>query len=255
MSDYNETQIYNPSKVETDEMDWEAYAEHYDEMCDLNPSYQHNINVLMRYLQSWNLPTNAKICDLGAGTGNYIRAISRFLPNSTFTHVDFDSKMNELAHRKYESANVNSVTIIEEYAQHIEFEPNHFDLVLCVNALYAISPQKQVLEHIRSWLKDDGKFFVIDFGRKQKTFDWTIYLLLESIKNHRVARYVKALIEAREVIKQNRRSSRGQASGRYWTHTTSEFANTLVESGFVVEEVFPCYRGYADLAICRKPSR
>ncbi len=252
MSEYNEAPTYTSSNLETDEMDWDAYAEHYDEMCDLNPSYQHNISTLMEYLRRWDLRTNLEICDLGAGTGNYIRAISQLLPNSRFSHVDFDSKMNELARQKYELANVKSVRIIEEYVQRIVFEPKRFDLILCVNALYAISPQKQVLNNIRSWLKDDGRFFVIDFGRKQNTLDWTLYLFREAVKNHRVGRYARALVEAREVIKQNRRSSKGQASGRYWTHTTSQFANTLVDSGFEVEEVFPCYRGYADLAICRK---
>ncbi len=252
MTDYNDAPTYIPSKVDSDEMDWAAYAEHYDEMCDLNPSYQHNIKVLTEYIRSWNLPSNAEICDLGAGTGNFIRAISRILPNSTFSHVDFDASMNKLARQKYKDSNVKSVSIIEEYAQLVVFESNRFDLIICVNALYAISPQKQVLNNVRSWLKKDGKFFVIDFGRKQNTLDWTWYLFRESIKYHRIGRYARALIEAREVIKQNRRTSKGQASGRYWTHSTSEFANTLVESGFVVEEVFPCYRGYADLAVCRK---
>ena len=252
MSELGDAPIYVPPKVEPDEMDWQAYAMHYDEMCELNPAYQQNINVLMGYIRSWSLPSQPEICDLGAGTGNYIKEISHLLPNSNFSHVDFDTKMNELAHQKYERANVKSVRIINEYVQRVVFEPKQFDLIICVNALYAISPQKQVLNNIRSWLKDDGRFFVIDFGRKQKTLDWTMYLFRESIRNHRVGRYARALIEAREVIKQNRRSSKGQKSGRYWTHTTSEFANTLVDCGFSVEEVFPCYRGYADLAICRK---
>ena len=149
MTEYNDAPAYIPSHVDRDEMNWEAYAEHYDDMCDLNPSYQHNIKVLIEYIRSWDLPSNAEICDLGAGTGNFIRAISRLLPNSTFSHVDFDAKMNELARRKYEHSNVKSVSIIEEYAQLVVFEPNRFDLIICVNALYAISPQKQVLNNVR----------------------------------------------------------------------------------------------------------
>lgn len=250
--EYEAVPLYVPANVDTDEMDWDAYAEHYDIMCELNPSYQQNLNTLAKYLSRWQLRGDASICDLGAGTGNYIHLLSKLIPEASFTHVDFDAKMNELAAKKYANNSIDSVRIICDYAQRVEFEPESFDLVICVNALYAISPQKQVLNKVRSWLKDDGRFFLIDFGRKQRTMDWAFYLFRESLKRQRVGTYVKALLESREVIKQNRRSTKGQATGRYWTHSTSEFGNTLVDCGFEVEELFPCYRGYADLAICRK---
>lgn len=247
----DEAKTYVPDAVADDEMNWDAYAEHYDDMCDFNPSYQKNIEILEKFLLRWNLPSNAAVCDLGAGTGNYISALSRHLPNASFTHVDFDKKMNRVAAKKYERNNVKNYSIVENYAQHVEFPDNHFDLIVCVNALYAISPQKQVLHKVSSWLKSDGRFFVIDFGRRQKTLDWALYLFRESMKNHRAGQYVRALYEGREVLKQNRKSLKGQESGRYWLHSTSEFGNTLVDCGFEVDELTPCYRGYADLAICR----
>jgi ubiquinone/menaquinone biosynthesis C-methylase UbiE len=173
-------------------------------------------------------------------------------PECSFVHVDFDTKMNELAARKYEANGVRSVRVISDYAQHLDFPDACFDLVLCVNALYAISPQKQILRKVHSWLKPNGRFFVIDFGRKQRSLDWAIYLLRESVKSRRAGDYVRAVVEGREVWKQNRRSAKGQETGRYWLHSTTDFGNTLVDSGFEVDELQPCYRGYADLAICRK---
>ena len=251
-SEYHDVPLYVPANVNTDEMDWDAYAEHYDVMCELNPSYQENLIALTKFLPRWNLPDDANICDLGAGTGNYIELLRRMLPNASFTHIDFDRKMNDLAAKKYGDQNVNPVRIVCEYAQRAEMESESFDLVLCVNALYAITPQEPVLHKVRTWLKEEGRFFVIDFGRKQNTLDWAFYLFRESLKHHRAGKYVKALIESREVIKQNRRSTKGQSTGRYWTHSTSEFGDTLVDCGFEIEELFPCYRGYADLAICKK---
>lgn len=244
--------VYIPSDVQQDEMNWDAYAVHYDLMCELNPSYQQNIEVLLDHLAKWNLPANASICDIGAGTGNYIEAISKKLPDAHFTHIDFDNKMNHLALQKYERARIKSVDFISDFAQRVELPPKKFDLIICINALYAISPQRQVLHKIHSWLKDDGRFFIIDFGRKQRTLAWVIYLFRESMKRHRVGTYAKALVEGREVLKQNRRSTKGQESGRYWLHSTSEFGNTLVDCGFTVDEINPCYRGYADLAVCRR---
>ena len=251
-SEYRDVPLYAPPTVDSDEMDWDAYAEHYDVMCELNPSYQENLLALAKFLPRWNLPSDSSICDLGAGTGNYIHLLSRLLPNANFTHIDFDKKMNDLAAKKYHDQGIDSVNIVCEHAQRTEMESASFDLILCVNALYAIAPQKQVLKKVKNWLKDDGRFFVIDFGRKQRTMDWVFYLFRESLKHQRIGTYVKALVDSRELIKQNRRSTKGQNTGRYWTHSTSEFGNTLVDCGFEVEELTPCYRGYADLAICRK---
>lgn len=247
-----ESSPFDPSALAEDEMNWDAYAEHYDQMCEFNPSYQANIVKLLGYLSRWSLPSNATICDLGAGTGNYVAAMARILPNAHYIHVDFDIKMNIFANQKYQSQNIKSVRLLTEYAQQTNFPDSSLDLVVCVNALYAISPQKQILKNVYSWLKPNGRFFVIDFGRKQKTIDWAIYLFREAMKSHRAGEYVKAFIEGREVFKQNRRSSKGQESGRYWLHSTSEFGNTLVDCGFQVEEIYPCYRGYADLAVCKK---
>lgn len=251
-NEYLDIPAYAPSKVDSDEMDWNAYAEHYDLMCDLNPSYQDNLLSLAKRLASWSLPANAEICDLGAGTGNYINLMSKMLPDARFTHVDFDKKMNDVAKQKYSIAQIENVNIVKDYAQRVNFHEQSFDLVVCVNALYAISPQKQVLKKVHSWLKPSGTFFVIDFGRKQRVLDWTFYLFRESLKNHRVGTYVKALVEGREVIRQNRRSTRGQRTGRYWMHSTADFGNVLAECGFEIEELFECYRGYSDLAVCRK---
>jgi ubiquinone/menaquinone biosynthesis C-methylase UbiE len=243
---------YVPSEVASDEMNWDAYAEHYDQMCKFNPPYQENIQRLVSYLAEWSLPAKADICDLGAGTGNYILEVAKHLPDANYVHVDFDSKMNDLAWRKYRDAEVRHVQLVTEYAQECDFPPESFDLLICVNALYAISPQEAVLKNMNSWLKPDGRFFIIDFGRKQRTLEWTLYLFRESLKNNRAGEYVKTLLDAREVLKQNRKSTKGQESGRYWLHSTDAFGKTLSECGYTVDDIYPCYRDYADLAICRK---
>lgn len=243
---------FESSKVADDEMNWDAYAEHYDVMCELNPSYQENIDRLIQYLQTWEMPDHPTILDLGAGTGNYILALANKLKAASFVHVDFDKKMNELARRKYETQKVDSVEIKNQYVQDVRFDYESFDVIICINALYAISPQTEVLQRIHSWLKPNGRFFVIDFGRKQNILDWTFYVFRESMKRHRLGRYIKVLKDNRELIKQNRQTTRGQDSGRYWLHSTAEFRDTLKSCGFEVDEVFPCYRGYSDLAVCRK---
>jgi ubiquinone/menaquinone biosynthesis C-methylase UbiE len=238
--------------IASDEMDWAAYAQHYDEMCALNPAYQENVKTLLSLLSTWTLPQDGSVCDLGAGTGNYILEMSRVLPGANFWHVDFDSRMVELARSKYQRHGVANVHLLQRAVHDVSFPENSFDLIISVNALYAFTQQEVILSKMRSWLKPTGKLFVIDFGRRQNTLDWTFYIFRESMKAHKVGRYAKALLEAREVLKQNRRTSKGQGTGRYWLHSTEQFGETLTKVGFTVEELRPCYRDYADMAICSK---
>ena len=239
-------------RISHDEADWNAYAKHYDELCYLNPAYHENVSTLLSKLEEWNLPPNSKICDLGAGTGNFILELNKSLPTAHYWHVDFDDRMTRLAAQKYELAGLSNVEIVKEEIHAVSFPEESFDLVLCINALYAFTPQEQVLRNVRSWLKPEGRFFLVDFGRKQSTLDWTIYIFREAIKSRQVGRYAKSLIEGREVLKQNRKVTRGQKSGRYWLHSTKEFGEALSRAGFVVDELENCYRGYADMAVCKR---
>lgn len=253
LSEYDlEPSIKGKQKVGRDEADWDAYAKHYDELCYLNPAYHENVGKLLSRLEKWDLPPTPAVCDLGAGTGNFLLELNRAMPNGRYWHVDFDDRMTGLAKRKYSDAGLSNVQVVKDEIHNVAFPDESFDLILCINALYAFTPQEQVLANVRKWLKPEGRLFLVDFGRKQSTLDWTIYIFREAMKSRQVGRYAKSLIEGREVLKQNRRVSKGQESGRYWLHSTQEFGESLVKAGFVVEELEKCYRGYADMAVCRK---
>lgn len=233
-------------------IDWDAYATQYDLMAKYNPSYHENIGLLRDALAGWGLAPDASICDLGAGTGNYISALSRDLPGARYTHVDFDRVMNDIAREKYRKQGIDNVTILEEHVQRVDFADESFDLVICINALYAISPQVGILKKIKRWLKPDGVFFVIDFGRRNRMIDWSWYLLSNLVKDHGVVECAKFLLSSVEIIRQNNRGSKNQDEGAYWLHTTQEFGETLSEAGLRVEDLRPCYRDYCDLAVCRR---
>lgn len=240
--------------IDPDEMDWDAYAVHYDHMCLLNPAYEENLRRLIERLDRWKIGAEAKICDLGAGTGNFISRMADVLPDAVFWHVDSDTRMTELAVRKYEMKGLEKVNVIRDNVHQVNFDPESFDLIVCVNALYAFSSQPNVLIKMRTWLKDNGRLFIIDMGRRQNTLDWTFYMFFQSLRSRRIRQYFRTLIEGRELLKQNRRTAKGQASGRYWLHSTEDFGLALDQAGFRVEELSTCYRGYADFAVCVKHS-
>lgn len=233
-------------------MDWDAYAAHYDQMCHFNPAYQENIDLLLSRIDTWNLPKHPIICDIGAGTGNYIVQLSAKVPAAAFVHVDFDPRMIESAEQKYREHGLSNVTFVQKSVDDLAFAEASFDVIVCVNALYAFPNRTQVLADMKRWLKPTGRLFIIDFGRKQKSVDWAIYMFREAIKARRFREAVRTFVESREVLRQNRRSTRGQKSGRYWLHSTEEFGHYLTQAGFTVEELASCYRDYADMAICSK---
>lgn len=233
-------------------LEYAKYAPQFDEMCELVPAYQENIDLLLNLLPHLSLADDARICDLGAGTGNFICAVSDLMPNARFTHLDMDSGMNEYARLKYEQRRLSNYEIIESHIQTAEFESNAFDLLICVNALNTAPPQLPVLRMMFSWLKPGATMFLIDFGRQQKVVDWTWYMFKHTFARHGLGRVFRALWNNREAIRQNRRAREDQKAGRMWLHTTEELRRHVELAGFEVDVSQTCYRGFSDLVVAHK---
>lgn len=241
---------YVDAKENPRQIDWKAYADKYDLMATNNPSYEENIQLALDHIQQRKLEENANICDLGAGTGNYILALNDVFPNASFTHVDCDHEMCRIASKKYEMAGIKNVDVVEDYVQRAKLQPASFDLILCVNSLYAMNPVELTLRRIRSWLKPSGALFVIDFGAQNNVLDWGWYIFREVSKRKGPYSALKTFLEGTEVIRQNHIGSRSQAAGEYWTHSEDSFREKLNECGFNIIHQSKCYRDYCDLAVC-----
>lgn len=233
-------------------LDYNRYAPQFDRMCQITPVYQDNIDLLLEFLPTFQLPKDAAICDLGAGTGNFVLAMADQLPDAQYTHLDFDETMNRHARFKYEQAGVRNYEILHEHIQRATFQEESFDLIVCVNALNTAPPQLPVLNMVNRWLKPNGHFFLIDFGREQRVVDWTWYIVKHLYKTEGVGQVFRSFWENREAIRQNRRARLDQKSGLMWTHSTEELAELTTRAGFTVDHVQTCYREYSDLVISRK---
>ena len=234
------------------EIDWGKYAQQYDLMCRHNDAYEVNVSALAQFVQTINLNPTCSIVDIGAGTGNFICELSKVLPSANFVHLDANREMNNIALRKYEKQKIGNVQIIEEQVQRADLPVDTFSLAICVNSLYAMNPQELILSKIHQWLAPDGYLYVIDLGRKMDSWDWGRYFLRQAFREKRLLEYLTdAVARGREVLRQNNMTTIAQDSGRYWTHETSQFGQVLESAGFKIEKLETCYRGYADLAICR----
>ena len=234
------------------EIQWSTYANYYDAMCENNPSYDEMLVLVVEKALECCSASHAQVLDIGAGTGNLILRLAKLRPNWNFVHLDYDVGMNEKAAAKYAAHNLSNVQIIQESAEDAEFTNNSFDVVLSTNAIYAIPEYQEVLRNAHNWLSSTGTFVAVDFGRPQNTNDWLIYIARSMVSKVGILRTFRTIRENWEAARQNRRTTEAQNEGNYWLHDNAGFVSELESAGFVVSYNAECYRGYSDIAVCRK---
>jgi ubiquinone/menaquinone biosynthesis C-methylase UbiE len=231
---------------------WGDYAAAYDVMCDANPAYAANLSLFSSWLRNLDLPSSARICDVGAGTGNYILDAAKQLPEAEILHLERDPIMNQLASRKYKNHGVSNVSFVIADINDHTWEENSLDVILVVNALYSLPDPRHVLQKLYAGLKSGGHLFTIDLGRTMDVLDWSRYIAISNIRKHGVLRTLASFYRARRAITQNRAIRNAQERGEFWKHSSAEFRNQLEDIGFELISLQSCYRGYCDAAICRK---
>lgn len=234
------------------EMDYEAYAPHFDPLCDINPAYQELLDLFKDELLAMVLPNDPKVMDLGAGTGNFVCSLLEQMPNAQVTHVDSSSDMNKLAQQKYDDAGY-AVDVVESFMQTVDVPLNSLDLLICVNSLNNAPPARPMLSNIYSWLKPGGYFFLIDFGREINVVDWTWFLVKHLLKTRGIAETIRVVRRQAKVISINQKGKGDQQRGSLWTHSTDELVQMLEDNGFTTQARKLCYRDYADLVVTRRP--
>jgi ubiquinone/menaquinone biosynthesis C-methylase UbiE len=231
---------------------WDEYAEAYDTMCSVNPAYQENLTIFRKWLGELKLPENPRICDVGAGTGNFAIEAATTFPSGHVFHLDSDPVMNWTARRKYKASGIKNVSFVPSSVLNAELGESTFDLIICVNALYALQNIRSVLARCLHWLKPDGHMFLIDLGRPMNVRDWSQYMIRSNMKDRGLKATVAAFVKGRKAISQNRIIRKQQDRGFYWLHTPDEFVKALALAGLSVVHFEKCYRGVCDLAICSK---
>jgi ubiquinone/menaquinone biosynthesis C-methylase UbiE len=236
-------------------VDWNSYAQCYDLLCSFNPAYSELLRDFRDFCRAIDLRPDARILDLGAGTGNFFcNALpQRFAESATLVHLDADSEMIAIASQKYRQRGLD-VRLIQRDASRTVLPAASFDCILSVNALYAMPDQVGVLTRAFHWLRPGGHLFLVDLGRIQNTNDWTTFLVKSNAREMGVLRTLKVLLNEGMVIsKANRRIAAAQRNGSYWQHTTDELRATLESIGYQVNVSRAVYRGYSDLALANKP--
>ncbi len=110
------------------------------------------------------VPTeNGLWADLGAGTGNFTRALHELLgPESTIYAVDRDAKAIA-AQRSLADMEAGAVVrpVQADFTRPLDLPP--LDGVLMANALHFVRDQTTVLAHVAGYLRPTGRFLLVEY--------------------------------------------------------------------------------------------
>lgn len=118
-----------------------------------------NINWNNWCFSQMQIPNEAKILELGCGTGDFWYENRYSLKNGwSITLSDFSTGMLESTKKKLEQVDYN-FTYEEIDAQNILYEDRYFDVVIARHMLYLVPEIEKALSEIKRVLVEDGTFY------------------------------------------------------------------------------------------------
>jgi ubiquinone/menaquinone biosynthesis C-methylase UbiE len=117
-------------------------------------------------IQPAGLEPSGSWADFGAGSGAFTLALREVLGPATKIHaVDKDKSSLEQLKRSYQTrfGNIDNLQIqAGDFSCAIELPP--LDGIIAANSLHYFKDRVEVLEHIKSFLKPNGKLIVIEYN-------------------------------------------------------------------------------------------
>lgn len=108
------------------------------------------------------LRKDAKVLDVGCGTGKFALRLSRVTRGVKIHGIDFSKEMVNKARAKLKDEPVEfKVGDVED----LPYESNSFDIVTCANSFHHYPNQKKAVSEMRRVLKEGGKLMIIDGSR------------------------------------------------------------------------------------------
>lgn len=242
-------------KTEDPGVSWWDYAAAYDLQCEINYHYDELLSHFQNWLQGEYLTTGGiddpTVCDLGAGTGNFILKLAEAVPQAKITHWDWNSEMIDRAKAKY-SERCLDVEIVAKDVSEFENDNRKFDLIVMINALYSFPNPEELIATCVNKLNEHGFLYVVDTGRPIDPMGWTIDLTLNAAKNSGIFNAIKTTWQLRNAIQQNKKIEAQGDAGVYWRHNLEDLVNLVESHGLQVSTKNVCYRGIADRVIATK---
>lgn len=130
---------------------WNCYARCYDGLLETVP-YQRLIAQTLAHIPA----TATRLLDAGCGTGNLLRAARETQPQLALAGIDFSHQMLRRAADKVPTATLSR----GDLNQPLPFADGSFDVVTCVNVLYAVENPEKTVSELRRVLAPGGRLIM-----------------------------------------------------------------------------------------------
>jgi SAM-dependent methyltransferase len=107
------------------------------------------------------------VADVGAGSGYYtVRLAKAVGPGGRVYATDIQPEMIVHLQRRLEAERIENVDLVQSTETNPRLPDQSFDLVLMVDVYHEMSRPQDVLRHLRSALKPDGRLVLIEFRKE-----------------------------------------------------------------------------------------
>lgn len=160
--------------------------------------YDHfRISRWFQYTQSLTLEQldwrpDGKLLDVGCGTGHAVIAAASRLPRGRACGIDVSSAMVEAALTKIPHELAERVEFRESGAEHIPYDDNEFDYVICTNSFHHYHHPQQALVEMRRVLKTRGTLAIFENAPDLSLYTWAWDKVLRVLEKGHVRYYPSA---------------------------------------------------------------
>lgn len=110
------------------------------------------------------LKPDARVADIGAGTGYFSARLSRMLPKGKVYAVDIEPDMVKYLAERAEREHLENLRALRGKPDDANL-PEPVDLALLVDVYHHIEHRRTYFDHLKNTLKADGRVAIIDFRK------------------------------------------------------------------------------------------
>lgn len=122
----------------------------------------------LKIIDLLKLQIRENLLDVGCGTGILLVLAKKQYPHIAMTGIDIDPKVLDIARNKTQKANLE-INYEKTSSASLPFADSSFSVVVSTLVFHHIPTEikKQTLKEIHRVLKNDGRFLLADFGKKE----------------------------------------------------------------------------------------
>jgi len=142
-----------------------------------------------RLLGQVNAPNNARILDLGCGTGTLARLLCEKYPHASVSGLDGDPEILAIARNKTKQTG-ETISFDEGLSFEMPYLDSSFDTVVSTLFFHHLTRENklQTLSEVLRVLKPGGMLHICDWGRPSNAFLRFMFLLVQALDGFDVTR-------------------------------------------------------------------